>query len=81
MNFPKFVAGNFKIITDFAGTFGAGLAVKMNKLAQEGVLLIKGVREGEKVEKYFLVFRGQVIAPGKKIAKDIREIVKKGVNQ
>ena len=50
----------------------------MNKLAQEGVLLIKGVREGEKVEKYFLVFRGQVIASGKKIAKDIREIVKKG---
>ena len=72
--FPKFKNGTFEIVNDFP-------AKKMPELADEGVMLVKGVVEGGRKEEFFLIYKNIVIESAKSVrqlSKRIREIIKKG---
>lgn len=79
-NFPVYAKGQFQIITDFARAFGAHNVAKMQQLANEGVLFIKGIKEGDIASLYSLVYKGILIKSGdfKSFIRDASELVKKG---
>lgn len=81
-NFPKFVKGEFLIVLDFVTELGTSVASNMQKLAQEGVYLLKGVEEGSAGSKYYLGFMDNIFSSGKLdvIKKEIDYILKRGRN-
>lgn len=79
--FPKFVNGQFEIITNYAKVLGTHAAAKMQLLANEGAFLVRGIKEGgEGVVDYFLVYKDTVLNSGniRQVAKQITQITRKG---
>ncbi|NOQ75368.1 MAG: hypothetical protein GQ574_25380 [Crocinitomix sp.] len=69
----------YEIIIDYVKFYGAKFASQMKLLAAEGVSLAHGILKGEKIRKYFLIYKGIILRSGnrRRIINEVRDIVEK----
>src|SRR5690606_38211719 len=77
-NLPRFVDDQFDLIINYGSHFNPQTTLKMIKLSDEGVYLLKGTEVGKQADEYFLCYGDDILYRSSK--ENLSKFLRKGIH-